>query len=84
MSRDDNAGALVIPAPADGRTYTREELAGFMGVTEPTVRHWMYVGRKVAGERVRLERLRAPRGRVTPVALVKFLEAVNGVEVCIG
>ena len=83
MSRTENACALMVPAPADGRTYTRGEIAGFMGVAEATVRCWMYAGRKVAGERVRLERLRAPCGRIAPAALVKFLETVNGVEVSI-
>lgn len=77
--RADEAHAWVLPAPSRGRSYTRQEVADMMGVSEYTVRGWIYDG--VDGEKLRT--LTAPRGRISTAELRRFLEAVNGQPVAI-
>ena len=70
-------GPWRLPAPASGGTYTQTELAALLNVKVCTVRDWVARGQRG----IKLQTLRAPRGRVTPAAVCVFLEAVNGIEV---
>lgn len=72
-----------IPPPAEGATYSAADVARITGVSEATVRGWVCRGLKVSGGEVKLQTLRAPRGRITPAALCVFLETVNGVKVLV-
>jgi hypothetical protein len=71
------SGPWKLPAPASGGTYTQTELAALLNVKVCTVRDWVARGNRG----IRLQTLRAPRGRLTPGAVCEFLEAVNGIEV---
>lgn len=73
---------LRIPAPPDGGPfYTRAQAAAALKIKPITLYGWISPGLLVKGQRMKLETLRAPRGRISPAALCAFLGAVNGVEV---
>lgn len=76
-------GSLVIPPPEDGCTYSASEAAAICHVTLPTIRKWIATGRRARGEVVYLAALAAPRGRIAPEALCRFLSRINGISITV-
>jgi len=70
-----------IPPPADGVTYTIDEIASMLGYKPSAVKDLIARGRLVDGEQVRLHTLRIPRGRIAPNELCSFLSSINGIRV---
>jgi hypothetical protein len=70
-----------LPRPRSGAAYTVAEVAELTGAAEATVRTWISRGLEVGYGNVRLRTLRAPRGRIAPGSLCRFLATVNGLDV---
>jgi hypothetical protein len=68
---------LRLPAPSNGVCCSVSEVASFLSIQPATVSDWCYRG--VKG--VKLQTLTAPRGKVAPSALCRFLSLVNGLSV---
>jgi len=72
----------LIPGPADGVSYSQQEVATLCKVRVKTVQNWRVRGVCVHGRQVRLVTMYAGRkGEVSPGALCAFLGEANGLEV---
>ena len=76
-TRTSSRGVWCISPPADGSSYSRDEVAALVPTSRRAVEHWIQDG--VCG--VRLRSLRVPRGRIAPADLCEFLSVVNEMKV---
>jgi len=76
-TRTSSRGVWLLTPPADGDSYSRDEVMTITASSRRAVEHWIQDG--VCG--VRLRSLRVPRGRIAPGDLCEFLSVVNGMKV---